>query len=189
VGGGPETTSTVEINGFATRIWRKGGGPLPGSLAGFGGLPRWTPFLDRFAERRTVVVPSLPGFPGGERGHGVLDSHLDGLLATRRLPHAATPEGADAVEWPIEHARVAEAAARIFWPLGDTRPARRLPFTKAPTSLLWGGQDRPTPPSHARRFAEKPGGPNETRTMPGSVHLAGLDRPDEVARALLDWLN
>ena len=80
----PETT-TVEINGFPARVWRKGSGPPVGFLGGFGGLPRWVPFLDRLAERRTVVVPSLPGFPGGDRGHSVLDTHLDWLLATRHL--------------------------------------------------------------------------------------------------------
>ena len=65
---GPDT-STIDINGFATRVWRKGAGPKIGFLAGYGGLPRWVPFLDRLAETRTVIVPSLPGFPGGDRGH------------------------------------------------------------------------------------------------------------------------
>ena len=59
-------TTTIDINGFATRVWRKGKGPRIGFLAGYGGLPRWVPFLDRLAETRTVIVPSLPGFPGGE---------------------------------------------------------------------------------------------------------------------------
>jgi pimeloyl-ACP methyl ester carboxylesterase len=257
----PDTT-TVDINGFPTRIWRKGDGPLLGFLAGFGGLPRWIPFLDRLAEHRTVVVPSLPGFPGGDRGHSVLDNHLDWLLATRHLLEAAgldgadlagssvgaslaaemaavwprsvdrlvliapfglfdeadpsqdpwaqkpdtlagllcadpetwkalkaMPEGANSVEWPVEQTRAAEAAARIFWPLGNTRLAKRLPLIKAPTLLLWGEQDRLVPPSYAQRFAERLGGPNETRIMPGAAHLAELDRPDDVAQAVLDWTN
>ena len=258
---GPETTN-VEINGFPARIWRKGSGPLLGFFAGFGGLPRWIPFLDRLAERRTVVVPSLPGFPGGDRGHSVLDNHLDWLLATRHLLDAAgldgadlaggsvgaslaaematvwpwsvkrlalvapfglfdeqdppqdpwaqkpdvlaelltadpetwkglkaMPEGADSVEWPVEQTRAAEAAARIFWPLGDTRLARRPPLIQAPNLLLWGEEDRLMPLSCARRFAERLGGPNETRVIPGAAHLAELDQPDEVAHAVLDWTN
>src|SRR5207244_13491821 len=78
-------TSIIDINGFATRVWRKGSGPRIGFLAGYGGLPRWVPFLDRLAETRTVIVPSLPGFPGGDRGHTILDSHLDWVLAVRDL--------------------------------------------------------------------------------------------------------
>ena len=62
----PETSS-VELNGFSCRVWKKGSGPKLGFLAGFGGLPRWIPFLDALARERTVIVPSLPGFPGGER--------------------------------------------------------------------------------------------------------------------------
>ena len=68
----PET-STVEVNGFPCRVWRQGSGPKLGFLAGFGGLPRWIPFLDRLAAERTVIVPSLPGFPGAT-GHNRLDS-------------------------------------------------------------------------------------------------------------------
>ena len=60
------TTTTVEINGFPCRVWTKGKGPKLGFLAGLGGLPRWLPFLDRLAETRTVIAPSLPGYPGGD---------------------------------------------------------------------------------------------------------------------------
>src|SRR3978361_955316 len=88
----PET-ETIEINGFPTRIWRKGNGPKLGYLAGFGGLPRWMPFLDELAKSRTVIVPSLPGFPGGDRGHTVLDSHLDWLLALRETLRQAGLSG------------------------------------------------------------------------------------------------
>ena len=90
----PETL-TVDVNGFATRVWRKGTGPKLGFLAGFGGLPRWVPFLDELAKSRTVIVPSLPGFPGGERGHSALDNHLDWVLATHLLLQKAGLDGAD----------------------------------------------------------------------------------------------
>jgi pimeloyl-ACP methyl ester carboxylesterase len=256
----PETT-TVDLDGAPMRVWRKGSGRPIGFLAGLGGLSRWVPFLDRLAEERMVVVPSLPGFPGGGRGHALLDTHLDWLLATRRLldgaglegadlagssvgaslaaemaavwpgsvrrlaliapfglfdeadppadPWAqrgdalpglmtadpatwkalkAPPEGANSVEWPIEQTRAAEAAARIFWPLGNTRLERRLPLVRAPTLLLWGEGDRVVPPSYARRFAGRLGGPSETRMIPGAAHLAELDQPEAVARAILDWM-
>ncbi len=257
----PET-STIEVNGFPTRVWRKGSGPKIGFLAGFGGLPRWTPFLDELAKSRTVIVPSLPGFPGGDRGHTVLDSHLDWLLAVREIldqsglsgadltgssvgasmaaevaalwpatvgklaliapfglfdeknpptdPWAqrgdavpglmcADPEiwkalkmqpaGENSTEWPIEQVRANEAAARIFWPLGNTRIEKRLRLIKAPTLLLWGEHDKIMPRAYAEVFAKGIVGPTKLQVIPGAGHLADLDKPAEVARHIVDFLN
>jgi pimeloyl-ACP methyl ester carboxylesterase len=256
----PDTFS-IEINGFPCRIWRKGTGPKLGFLAGFGGLPRWVPFLDALAAGRTVVVPSLPGYPGGDLGHTVLDNHLDWVLAVRRLlveagldgadlagssPGAAfaaeiaaiwpqsvrrlaliapwglfdekapmtdpwaqraadvpgllcadperwtllktEPEGANSPEWPIEQTRAAEAAARAFWPLGNTRIEKRLPLIEAPTLLLRGAEDRILPQSYLDRFAAGIKGRTEIKTVPGAGHLAELDKPEEVAAAILAWI-
>ncbi|MBO0736116.1 MAG: alpha/beta fold hydrolase [Alphaproteobacteria bacterium] len=253
---------SVEVNGFSCRVWRKGEGPKLGFLAGFGGLPRWIAFLDALARERTLIVPSLPGFPGGERGHTVLDSHLDWVLAVRQLLHKAglegadlagsslggsfaaeiaaiwpdavgrlaliapwglfeekdpmndpwaqrapevpgllcadperwnqlkaEPEGANSPEWSIEQTRANEAAARAFWPLGNTRLEKRLPLIRAPTLLIWGEQDRVLPRSYADRFARTIAGPTEIATVSGAGHLAELDKPDEVAAAILRWTS
>jgi pimeloyl-ACP methyl ester carboxylesterase len=218
------------------------------------------PFLDKLAEDRTVIVPSLPGFPGGERGHSVLDNQLDWVLAVRELlvkadlagadlaassvggalaaemaaiwpdqvkklaliapfglfdeadpatdPWAqradnvaglmcadpeiwkamkAVPEGANSVEWPIEQTRASEAAARYLWPLGNTKLEKRLAMIKAPTLLIWGEQDRIMPRGYADRFAKGIAGPSKITTIAGAGHLAELDRPAEVAAAILEW--
>src|SRR5260370_15769444 len=121
----PETT-TVELNGFSSRVWQKGSGPKLGFLAGFGGLPRWIPFLDALARERTVIVRSLPGFPGGERGHSVLDSHLDWVLAAHLLVHRAGLDGADLVGSSVGGSLAAEIAA--IWPQSVQRLALIAPF-------------------------------------------------------------
>jgi pimeloyl-ACP methyl ester carboxylesterase len=255
-------TATIEVNGYPLRVWRKGSGPKIGFLAGYGGLPRWIPFLDRLAESRTVIVPSLPGFPGGDRGHARLDSHLDWVLAAREIIDRAElagadlvgssvggsfaaelaaiwpervrrlaliapfglfkaddpatdpwaqkaddvpalltanpetyrrlkemPAGANSIEWPIEQVRAAEAAARIFWPLGNTGLIRRLPLIKAPTLILWGELDRLMPTSYAATIASAITGSTETVIIPGAGHLAELDRPDEVAAAVVRFTS
>jgi pimeloyl-ACP methyl ester carboxylesterase len=255
-------TSSIDINGYPTRVWRKGSGPKIGFFAGYGGLPRWIPFLDRLAETRTVIVPSLPGFPGGDRGHSVLDSHLDWLLAVRDLIDKADlagadligssvggsfaaemaavwpdkvkrlallapfglfdakapatdpwaqkqddiaglmtaqpeiyralkqmPSGANSIEWPIEQTRAAEAAARIFWPLGNTRLERRLPLIKAPTLILWGAEDRLLPKNYADAVVRAMRAKTETRIIAGAGHLAELDKPDDVAAAILSFMS
>jgi pimeloyl-ACP methyl ester carboxylesterase len=254
-------TTTVEVNGFPCRVWTKGSGPKLGFLAGFGGLPRWVPFLDELARSRTVIAPSLPGYPGAV-GHTVLDSHLDWLLAVRQIidktglagadllgasvggsfaaemaaifpgyvkrlaliapfglfdeaepaadPWAqrrdnvaalmcadpkkwealvAPPEGANSIEWPIEMTRAAEAAARAFWPLGNTRLEKRLALIEAPTLVLWGGADRVLPPSYAKKVATGINGATRAQIIPDAGHLAYLDQPEAVAKAVLAHLN
>src|ERR1700748_995400 len=223
-------------------------------------MPRWVPFLDELAKSRTVIVPSLPGFPGGDRGHSVLDTHLDWLLPLRDLraraeldgaamagssvgasrpaemaalwpasvrrlaliapfglfddadtptdPWAqradavpgllcadpeiwkalkAVPEGANSIEWPIEQTRASEAAARIFWPLGNTRIEKRLRLIQAPVLLLWGENDRIMPRAYSHTFARGISGKTETKIIAGAGHLAELDKPGEVAKAILDF--
>jgi pimeloyl-ACP methyl ester carboxylesterase len=257
----PKTTA-VEVNGFPCRVWTKGSGPKLGFLAGFGGLPRWLPFLDELARTRTVIAPSLPGYPGGATGHTVLDTHLDWVLAVRQIidktglagadllgasvggafaaeiaaifpghvkklaliapfglfdeaepaadPWAqrkdevaglmcadasrwdalvAPPEGANSIEWPIEMTRASEAAARAFWPLGNTNLEKRLALIEAPTLVLWGDADKVLPPSYARKFATGINGSTKLQTIAGAGHLAYLDQPDAVAKAVLGHLG
>ena len=253
----PETL-TIDVNGFSTRVWRKGTGPKLGFIAGFGGLPRWMPILEELAKSRTLIVPSLPGFPGGERGHTVLDTHLEWLIAVRETlekagllgadlaassvgaslaldvaalwPHMVrrvaaiapfglfdetdppadpwaqradnvpgllcedpeiykamktAPEGANSIEWPIEQIRASEAAARIFWPLGNTKIEKRLRLIQAPVLLLWGEHDKIIPRTYAKVFANGMSGQTKIEIIPGAGHLAELDKPAEVANAIL----
>ena len=143
----PETT-TIDINGFPTRVWRKGSGPKLGFVAGFGGLPRWVPFLDALAEQRTVIVPSLPGFPGGDRGHAVLDTHLDWLLAVRATLDQAGLTGADLAGSSVGASLAAEMAA--VWPASVRKLALIAPFG------LFDENDPPTDP-WAQRADAVPG--------------------------------
>ena len=99
------------------------------------------------------------------------------------------PAGANSIEWPIEQTRAAEAAARIFWPLGNTKLERRLPLIKAPTLLLWGEKDRLIPRSYAAAIAKAMKAKTETKIIAGAGHLAELDKPDEVAAAILAFMR
>ena len=121
----PET-STIDVNGFATRIWRAGSGPKLGFFAGFGGLPRWVPFLDELAKSRTVIVPSLPGFPGGERGHSVLDTQLDWVVTMREIIAKSDLHGADLAASSVGAALAAEVGA--IWPASVRKLALIAPF-------------------------------------------------------------
>lgn len=98
------------------------------------------------------------------------------------------PEGTDEIEWSIVNRRSVATAARLLWPLGDLGLAKRLHRIAAPTLLLWGSEDAVIPPSYAKRFAE---GICEAhiRSIEHAGHLADLDRPEETARAVLEFLE
>jgi pimeloyl-ACP methyl ester carboxylesterase len=101
----------------------------------------------------------------------------------------APPEGANSIEWPIEMTRASEAAARAFWPLGNTRLEKRLALIAAPTLILWGERDAILPPSYAKKFAAGINGSSRIETVADAGHLAYLDQPDAVARAVLAHFN
>ena len=82
--------------------------------------------------------------------------------------------------------RASEAAARIFWPLGNTRLEKRLGLIAAPTLILWGERDAVLPPSYAGKFARQGSTARHgSKPSPNAGHLAYLDQPDAVARAVL----
>jgi pimeloyl-ACP methyl ester carboxylesterase len=101
---------SVTAGGLRARVWEKGEGEPVAFLGGLRGLPRWPEVLDRLAERRRVVAPSLPGFPGGV-GHERLDSLADWVTATLDLIDAAGLEGADWVGASLGATLALEAAA------------------------------------------------------------------------------
>lgn len=179
-------TSTVEINGLPCRVWRKGSGPALGFLAGIGGLPRWVPFLDKLAERRTVIVPSLPGFPGS-LGHNVLDTHLDWVLAVQQLVRAAGLAGADLAGSSIGGAFAAEIAA--IWPDSVRRLALIAPFglfdEKEPVTDPWGQRPEQVAgflcahPERWESFKDPPPGANSPEWMIEQTRAA-----EAAARAL-----
>lgn len=163
-------TGTVELDGRTCRVWRKGRGPKLGFLAGFGGLPRWIPFLDELATNREVIVPSLPGFPGGV-GHRDLDTHLDWVVATRDLLHAAGLDGADLVGSSVGGGLAAEVAA--LWPQSVRRLALIAPFglyhPSGRQADPWAQRPDTLPPllcAHPERFVELRKPPDEPEAAP-----------------------
>jgi pimeloyl-ACP methyl ester carboxylesterase len=162
---------TVSVNGTACRVWEKGRGSPVFHLAGFGGLPRWTPFLDRLAEHHRVVVPSLPGFPGAI-GHDQLDTLLDWIAATLDLLEGAGLAGGDLIGASVGGALAAEVAAAA--------PAlvRRLVLL-APFGLY----DRDLPP--ADLWAQKPGVLPGLLTADPATYAGFTARPDGAAEE--DW--
>ena len=101
----------------------------------------------------------------------------------------ARPEGVDEVEWGVQRTRCQEASARLLWPTGDLGLVKRLHRIQAATLLLWGESDQLVPPRYAERFARGMGGDTKIRRIDGAGHTAELDRPQQVAQAISDFLD
>ncbi len=102
--------SAIEVNGRSCRVWEKGEGEPLGFLAGLGGLQHWPPLLEKLAQHRRVIAPSLPGYPGAT-GHDLLDTQLDWVLAAQELLDAAGLAGADLLGVSVGGSLAAEVAA------------------------------------------------------------------------------
>jgi pimeloyl-ACP methyl ester carboxylesterase len=74
------------------------------------------------------------------------------------------------------------AAANMLWPFGERGLAKRLHRITAPRLTLWGDLDEMNPVTNAAAW----GG---AEVLAGAGHLAEWDAPDQVATALLAFLN
>jgi abhydrolase domain-containing protein 6 len=170
--------STVDVNGHACRVWTKGKGPKIGFLAGYGGLPRWIPFLNKLSQSRTVIVPSLPGFPGAT-GHNLLDSHLDWVLAVRQLVEKSGLDGADLMGSSVGGSFAAEMAA--MWPASVKKLVIIAPFglfdEKDPATDPWA-QVAPNVPA---LLCANPKAYEELKAMPAGAN--SIEWPIEQTRA------
>ena len=129
-------TRSVTVNGAEHRVWEKGSGKILGFLPGIGGRPKWLPLFDKLAENYRVIIPSLPGFPGAEPGHLLLDDNSDWLCACLDLLEHAGLEGADMVGSCLGGSLLADLAAHspstvgrlaLIAPFGLYRDADPLP--------------------------------------------------------------
>ena len=68
------TAETLTINGCSIEMLRGGRGDTLLFLHGAGGIRGWAPYLDRLAERFTVLAPSHPGY-----GRSDTPDWLDGM--------------------------------------------------------------------------------------------------------------
>jgi len=154
-----------------SRVWSKGRGKRVCFLAGIGGAKKWTPFLDKLAEHRKVIVPSLPGFPGGASADS-LDQLMDWILAACDVLEAADCLDCDLVGASVGATLAAEIAA--FWPDNVKKLVLFAPF---------GLFDADNPVADI--FAQRPGAlPSLISANPGEM-ADWMSAPDGIDPA--DW--
>jgi len=146
---------SLRIRGEKVRVWEKGRGRPLGVLSGLFGFPAWTPFLEALAAKRRVIVPSLPGHPGGG-DFRKLDDLADWVIATQELLEAAGLDGADLVGLGPGGALAAEVAA--FSPERVKRLVLVSPFglfdEREPVADLWAKRAAELPATFSAKPAE-----------------------------------
>lgn len=171
--------STISAYGLEARIWRAGSGPKLGYFAGFTGLPKWTPVLSLLAENCEVSAISLPGFPGGGRGHLELDSLFDWSMAAHDLYCAAGLRGEALMGCSVGGALAAEVAA--VWPESVSKLVLLAPFG------LYDDANPPADPWAQRGdkvdalMCESPGAYNKLLEKPGNADA--VEWPIQMTRA------
>jgi pimeloyl-ACP methyl ester carboxylesterase len=83
-----------------------------------------------------------------------------------------------------------QASARIAWNpyLYDPKLCDRLHRVKAPTLIVWGEADKLLSLAHGRLYEKKIQGARLS-TVKGCGHLPTLEKPDETARYVLEFLK
>jgi pimeloyl-ACP methyl ester carboxylesterase len=102
-------SSSVTVAGHPCRVLEAGAGSPVVYLAGIGGLPKWSPFLDALSTTHRVIAPSLPGFPGAPDFRH-LDDYHEWVVATLELLEALREAPVDVVASSVSAPLSAEVA-------------------------------------------------------------------------------
>lgn len=80
------------------------------------------------------------------------------------------------------------ALGKFIWPIPDKGLKKRLHRIKAPTLVLWGDQDKLTPPAYGTLFASKIAN-SQLVTIPKVGHMLPLENTPEFAKEVTGFLG
>ncbi|MCB1745771.1 MAG: alpha/beta fold hydrolase [Gammaproteobacteria bacterium] len=96
-------------------------------------------------------------------------------------------DGRELVDALVEELLDLRAAAKFLWPIMETQVRTRLPRIKAPTLVATSERDAIVPAAHGPEWARHIDGARQAE-IKGAGHLAELERPDEFARLVHDFI-
>ena len=102
--------------------------------------------------------------------------------AAREVMKPPSPEQAG--EFMLRTQLAHASALHFYWPIPDRDLARRLYRIQSPTLLVWGAQDKVTPPVYAERFAAGISGPTTIRLIDAASHFPHVEQPRAVVDAI-----
>ena len=115
------------------------------------------------------------------------------LFASADQPQALElfPDGMGELEDELRRYQMLRFSSRIGFkpPYFYNRPLRnRLHRIISPTLVIWGEQDNFVPRSHGETYAKLIPGAGELNVVPNAGHSVHIEKPDETAKLVLDFL-
>jgi pimeloyl-ACP methyl ester carboxylesterase len=101
------------------------------------------------------------------------------------------PDGKGDLEDEVRRYQMLRFGSRIGFkpPYFYNRPLRnRLHRIASPALVIWGDQDHMVPRSHGETYAKVLPGANELKVISGAGHSVHVEKPDETAKLVLDFL-
>jgi pimeloyl-ACP methyl ester carboxylesterase len=132
-----------------------------------------TPVTDIF----TLLPNELPGIIFGDLSNPVIPQLF--------TPPANDDEAAEAMYLQLTNF---SATGKFIWPIPDKGLKKRIHRIAAPTLLIWGDQDKLTPPAYAQLFASKIA-KSQIAMVKGSGHMVALENTPEFAKETTAFLG
>src|SRR2546421_3914991 len=96
--------------------------------------------------------------------------------------------GDEVVEMLVPMVQGMTTAAKYMWPIPDKGLSRRLHRVKAPTLVIWGTDDKLTPPQYADDFAKLiPDA--RVEMVSGAGHMVTVEQPDQVVKLIDSFVS
>jgi pimeloyl-ACP methyl ester carboxylesterase len=102
------------------------------------------------------------------------------------------PDGKGELEDEVRRYQMLRLGSRIGFkpPYFYNRPLRnRLHRITSPALIIWGEKDNFVPRSHGETYARLIPGANELRVIPGAGHSVHVEKPQETAKLVVDFLG
>jgi pimeloyl-ACP methyl ester carboxylesterase len=115
------------------------------------------------------------------------------LFASANQPNALDlfPDGMGEMEDELRRYQMLRFSSRIGFkpPYFYNRPLRnRLHRITSPALVIWGEKDNFVPRSHGETYAKLLPNCSELKTIPGAGHSVIVEKPDETAKLVVDFL-
>jgi len=125
----------------------------------------------------TLLPQELPGVIFGDLSNPV--------IPTLFKPPANEDEMAENYYFQLANF---SATGKFIWPIPDKGLKKRLHRVKAPTLILWGEQDKLTPPAYGPVFQSKIARA-QLVTVPGAGHMLPLENTEAWAKEIVGFLG